>query len=992
MPTMTYTIQNGILTVTDVGSGVVTTHQVGGGQISSKTPSQISREAELRSSGVSITPEIEDKIALELQEEARQKIAQDKKTMPIQSSSAIVTEPKQTISIIKETTLDRPKEMQFKREDESVFTAKPTRIDIREKGSWYWETPFGEVRSTPQHLEKEIERKAHVSAIYKSYEKAYPGWKAKKTGIKEVDYFQSKHPELSPGEVELIYQKVLDPKFQATYWAMPVITGQTGLDVVLMTPQSIISGKPMSQIVSESRQHHLQQQMDIQHAIYKGKAGEVFEKIAVPTAIQGALVVGTLVAGKLASGIASKTAGAKGLVGKIGPYVPFAVQTGIASYYLKESAGKLIEATPKFMRGDVVARQQVAGATMGMAYSVVGIKRAWKLLPIKEVPIGKKATVSSAKLKAKVFETDENAGIIKVRGKIEGLIGKKNPRVFKGDVSLSYDYKKGSGEFAKHIEQETGTHSEYRISQGIISKGVGFVDIETPKMYKLHGTDIIWTSSKDKLYFSTPIYSESFGITPKRITDMFAETSFLGSGTEIIAGKIRQHPQTVGETSTTGKVKPIAITQEGKPKTVIFESTGSKVSVSRKYRFVSGGKDSAFYTEIEPGSMYLTKSQKIAGVINIDYAKAKIIPSSTSKTQFAWDITKSPATKTKAQTPPSWLTDIATAVKKEGTTIYPTTRIDVRPFPTEALSGTASLLSSIKLTSLTTVPKPSRVAYTLLLMPIVSSDLKRTDNILKSAKGIDVMLIEKPVKPTAKPKEIIIDKIADVGKPSPMITYASSKTAEIEAHSPPVIEITEKQTSKGKIINIIEPQGKKVSKIYPEKRVGFSSLIETTEKQKLREKIKKALSKQEIRELEKFSMKEALPKVKQKLKDREREKYKYPKVIGLGKDKKSSKQNIGDDVSNIVLGSQKIIQTERLKQKQTNKLVSIEKMTTPGLRVANINPSVEKVTNIPIDFKIIGIPEKRKTTKPRSRTKGFFDWKQKKKLKKWKGLNKLLGF
>jgi hypothetical protein len=157
--------------------GIVLT-QIGGQTVSSKTPAQVQLEKQIQGAGGTVTHDVSEQIAVGLQEQTKTAlIGQQPESFEIitsefkaKATGGITSEYMRgaTGSILKAgyenvDGLEVPASQKFKTTTGQEFTATPTGSSAL--GGFLWETPYGEIRATPETLEKEIERQMDVTAI-----------------------------------------------------------------------------------------------------------------------------------------------------------------------------------------------------------------------------------------------------------------------------------------------------------------------------------------------------------------------------------------------------------------------------------------------------------------------------------------------------------------------------------------------------------------------------------------------------------------------------------------------------------------------------------------------------------------------------------------------------------------------------------------------------------------------------------------------------------
>lgn len=167
--------------------GIVLT-QIGGQTISSKTPAQVELEQKIAQTEIpvtatttthpTITHDVEEQIAIGLQEQTREALAgETPKPFTITSpefrataTGGVTPEYMRgaTGSVLKAGYenvggVEVPKAQKFRTSEGVEFAATPT--GSSSLGGYLWETPYGEIRAPPETLEKEIERQMDVTTI-----------------------------------------------------------------------------------------------------------------------------------------------------------------------------------------------------------------------------------------------------------------------------------------------------------------------------------------------------------------------------------------------------------------------------------------------------------------------------------------------------------------------------------------------------------------------------------------------------------------------------------------------------------------------------------------------------------------------------------------------------------------------------------------------------------------------------------------------------------
>lgn len=192
MPTQTFTLSyvrdaTGTLVpklVTTTSEGIQVT-TVSGNVVSSKTPSQVSIESSFASQGVQVTPKIEDEIALGLQQQTKQALkGETPKSFTVDTGRGQATvstnlTPNMLAGatgsmipkgfILNETGQLQPANQRFTTSQGIEFQATSTGQKGDRPGEYLYSTPFGEISSRPDQLQKNIQRQREATAHYDQY-------------------------------------------------------------------------------------------------------------------------------------------------------------------------------------------------------------------------------------------------------------------------------------------------------------------------------------------------------------------------------------------------------------------------------------------------------------------------------------------------------------------------------------------------------------------------------------------------------------------------------------------------------------------------------------------------------------------------------------------------------------------------------------------------------------------------------------------------------
>lgn len=143
--------------------------------ISSKTASQVSIEDQLRNANINVDSNISNQIALGLQQQTREALSGEKpKSFEVGGATVSTSLTPSMLAGASGSVIPGgymkdeqgrivPSPQTFKDSSGREFTVTPTGSSTA--GGFIWSTPYGDVRSTPETLKKNIERTAEVKGL-----------------------------------------------------------------------------------------------------------------------------------------------------------------------------------------------------------------------------------------------------------------------------------------------------------------------------------------------------------------------------------------------------------------------------------------------------------------------------------------------------------------------------------------------------------------------------------------------------------------------------------------------------------------------------------------------------------------------------------------------------------------------------------------------------------------------------------------------------------